>query len=310
MPKASRATAAVDMGVSPEDTEEITTKLGEYLVCFDFYAEDGDAGMGQIEKAFPGGSLCGRPHWGYVLKGRKGFRFPDREEIYEAGDAYYAPPGHLPINFPGSETVEFQPATGPPILFGFETSAELVVHLLSETQLVPEDRLTTVGGRAQLTGSVGTALVEVGVASSDGIARMLALKHRMPHVDLASADVDEEAARLIPLRVLERVEAIPWALVDDLLYVAVADPGNLYGIDELRLAARYRLDLCVASRDDILTAIGNLAGAERDEHLAESDFDGVPDAKLRHWRERAEHELILIEAEIAARTENSRPDGR
>ena len=36
MPKASRATAAVDMGVSPEDTEEITTKLGEYLVCFDF----------------------------------------------------------------------------------------------------------------------------------------------------------------------------------------------------------------------------------------------------------------------------------
>src|SRR5271169_2534139 len=109
MPKASRATAAEDRGVSPEDTEEIWTKLGEYLVCFDFYAEDGDAGMGRVEKAFAGCSLCGRPHWGYVLKGRKGFRFPDREEIYEAGDAYYAPPGHLPINFPGSETVEFHP---------------------------------------------------------------------------------------------------------------------------------------------------------------------------------------------------------
>ena len=135
---------------------------------------------------------------------------------------------------------------------------------------------------------------------------MLALNHWVPYVDLASTGVDEEAARLIPLRVLERVEAIPYALVEDLLYVAIADPRNLYGIDELRLATRHRLDLSVASRDDILAAIGNLAGAERDEDLAEADFDGVPDAKLRHWRERAEHELILIETEIAARTEETR----
>jgi type IV pilus assembly protein PilB len=133
------------------------------------------------------------------------------------------------------------------------------VQLLSETQLVPEDQLADARGRARLTGSVGTALVEEGVASSDGIARMLALNHWVPYVDLASTGVDEEAARLIPLRVLERVEAIPYALVDDLLYVAIADPRNLYGIDELRLATGHRLDLSVASRDDILAAIGELA---------------------------------------------------
>ena len=32
-----------------------------------------------------------------------------REELYEAGDAYYAPPGHLPYLYAGSEVVEFSP---------------------------------------------------------------------------------------------------------------------------------------------------------------------------------------------------------
>jgi hypothetical protein len=52
---------------------------------------------------------CQCPHWGYVIKGRMRFRFKDREEVYEAGDAYYAPPGHTPVLEAGVEYVEFSP---------------------------------------------------------------------------------------------------------------------------------------------------------------------------------------------------------
>jgi hypothetical protein len=39
------------------------------------------------------------------------FTFSDgHEEIFEAGDAYYAPPGHLPFLYGGSEVVEFSPS--------------------------------------------------------------------------------------------------------------------------------------------------------------------------------------------------------
>jgi quercetin dioxygenase-like cupin family protein len=49
---------------------------------------------------------------GYVLKGKLKFTFEDgREETYAAGDAYYAPPGHLPYLYAGSEVVEFSPST-------------------------------------------------------------------------------------------------------------------------------------------------------------------------------------------------------
>ena len=53
---------------------------------------------------------CQCPHWGYVIKGRFTMRYPDREETYEAGDAFYTPPGHIPvIHQPGTEIVMFSP---------------------------------------------------------------------------------------------------------------------------------------------------------------------------------------------------------
>jgi type IV pilus assembly protein PilB len=142
--------------------------------------------------------------------------------------------------------------------YGINELAELVADLLSATQLVPADELALVRGRARQTGSFAQALVEEGVASSDGIARILAARHQLPLVDLALAEVDEAAARLIPLHVLERVVAIPYALRGDTLLLAVADPANLHGIDELRLATRHPVELGVAAREDILTSVRRL----------------------------------------------------
>jgi ribosomal protein L16 Arg81 hydroxylase len=44
-----------------------------------------------------------------VLNGRVSFVFPDHEEMFEAGDAYYVPPGHIPVHYAGTEIVEFSP---------------------------------------------------------------------------------------------------------------------------------------------------------------------------------------------------------
>ncbi|HVM16852.1 MAG TPA: ATPase, T2SS/T4P/T4SS family [Gaiellaceae bacterium] len=181
--------------------------------------------------------------------------------------------------------------------FGVNPLAELVVDLLSATGLVPADKLALVRGRAG-QGSLAQALVDEGVASPDGIARMLAARHQMPLVDLPLVGVDQQAAKSIPLHVLERVIAIPYASDGQRLRVAVADPGNLHGIDELRLATRLTLEVGVASRDDIVAEIRRLVRASEafgaraavDEELAaeaaeeEGDDlevdDGISDAPL------------------------------
>jgi type IV pilus assembly protein PilB len=145
--------------------------------------------------------------------------------------------------------------------YGVNESVELVIDLLAATKLVPADKLALARGRAQQTRSLAAALVEEGVASSEGIAKMLAARHQLPLVDLAAEGVDVEAARELPLHVLERIGAIPFAFKDGRLHIAVADPANLHGLDELRLATRHPLELGVSSREDILGAIRKLVRA-------------------------------------------------
>jgi len=53
---------------------------------------------------------CSCPHWGYVLKGRMTFSFGDHDEVIEAGDAFYLPPGHIPKAEAGTEYVQFSPS--------------------------------------------------------------------------------------------------------------------------------------------------------------------------------------------------------
>jgi type IV pilus assembly protein PilB len=142
--------------------------------------------------------------------------------------------------------------------YGVNESVELVIDLLAATRLVPEDKLAMARGRAKHTRSLGDALVEEGVASSDGIARMLAARHQLPLVDLQLLELDVAAAREVALHVLERVVAVPYAYGDGTLRIAVADPSNLHGIDELRLATRQPLELGVASREDVLATIRKL----------------------------------------------------
>jgi type IV pilus assembly protein PilB len=168
--------------------------------------------------------------------------------------------------------------------YGVNESVELVIDLLAATKLVPEDKLALARGRAHQTRSLAAALVEEGVASSEGIARMLAARHQLPLVDLASMAIDEDAARELPLHVLERIGAMPYAFKDGRLQIAVADPANLHGLDELRLATRHPLELAVAAREDILGAIRKLvraseafgaraAVAEEAELFAEEESD-------------------------------------
>src|SRR5438034_6399811 len=137
--------------------------------------------------------------------------------------------------------------------------AELVADLIGATALLAPDKLALVRGRVAQGGSLAQAILEEGVASGEGIARMLAARHHLPLVDLPVAGVEDEAAKLVPLHVLERIAAIPYAIDNGYLHVAIADPANLHGIDELRLATRYPLELAVAPRDDVVSEIRRLA---------------------------------------------------
>jgi type IV pilus assembly protein PilB len=159
------------------------------------------------------------------------------------------------------ETASAGGDTGLPPPFPVNEVAELVADLIESTGLVSADRLAAVRGRVKQGGSFAQAVLDEGVASPEGIARTLASRFHLPFVDLPVTGVDDEAAKELPIHVMERVIAVPYALEGNVLRIAIADPGNVQAIDELRLATRFQLELAVAARDDIETEIRRLLRA-------------------------------------------------
>jgi type IV pilus assembly protein PilB len=186
--------------------------------------------------------------------------------------------------------------------------AELVADLIEATHLVPADRLALVRGHTRQGGSVAEALVAEGLASSDGVARMLAARHRLPLVDLHLTGISSEASLLVPLHVLRRAVALPYRLDGETLHVALADPQNVHAIDELRLATRYQLSIGVAARDAILVELDRMDRttdavveaideSEVDDLVADlEEEDGVSDGPVV----RMVNSIILAAAEDGA----------
>jgi type IV pilus assembly protein PilB len=181
--------------------------------------------------------------------------------------------------------------------FDVNPLAELVADVVEATGILPPDKLAFVRDRAR-TGSFAQALIDEGVAEGTSIARTLGAKHNLPVVDIVENGVSPDAAEQIPLHVLERIRAIPYAIAGDKLLIAIADPQNVHAIDELRLATRYQLELAVAAPEDIegeirrlvraAEAFGARAVLEEEEELEEvpeeeDDLeadDGISDAPL------------------------------
>ena len=104
MPKVSKHTASQVVSAGPMESH--SEQLGDYVVGFSTFHEDGDATP--LFKGLPD-DRCQAAHWGYIFKGRVTFKYADHDEVYEAGDAYYAPPGHTPAITAGTEIIEFSP---------------------------------------------------------------------------------------------------------------------------------------------------------------------------------------------------------
>ncbi len=151
--------------------------------------------------------------------------------------------------------------------------SQFVSDLLVATGVLSRQQAEEVRERAG-EGSFAQAVFDAGLATSEGVAHALADRHGLPFVALHEAKVAAQATMHVPLAVLERVVALPYELEGNLLRVAIADPGDVQGIDELRLSTRLQLELAVASRDDILEELRRLTRlSEANAVVAIDDVD-------------------------------------
>ena len=130
--------------------------------------------------------------------------------------------------------------------------------LLEEGIVTPEDfrRAQTVH---EQTGEPFTrVLVDEGIISENDLVRAIARQIGIDFVNLSEETIDPAAAALIPESLSRRYAVVPIRFEGDRLVVAMADPGNVLVVDDVRAVTGMSLIPKVATRSDIDQAISRL----------------------------------------------------
>ena len=135
--------------------------------------------------------------------------------------------------------------------------AKKIGELLVQEGLITIDQLNRALEEQQQSGErIGEALVKLGIVGEDTLLEFIARQFHCPEVDLTKLNVPKEVLALIPLDIMHKYQAIPFGIMGNTLNVAMADPGNLFVIDDIRFLTRKNIQVHVASDNVIRKVIG------------------------------------------------------
>jgi type IV pilus assembly protein PilB len=109
--------------------------------------------------------------------------------------------------------------------------------------------------RARTNQMLGKTLVELGMVREADLVAALAKQVGLAFVDLNDSSIDPNAVLMVPEQVVRRYRALPIAIEDSTLVVAMADPANLFALDDIRTITGMEIKPVVATAGDIEAAI-------------------------------------------------------
>ncbi len=154
-------------------------------------------------------------------------------------------------------------------------------------------------------------LLHSGSLNTDGLARSIAERNGLDHLDLAIFHVDMAAANLISSAAAKRYDAVPVQFIGDrALLIALADPANVLAVDDIALMTGYEVRPAVASREDISALIARLTRLDDVVQSATADQEDEAPAEVVDLLESAEDAPIvkLVNGIVAQAVEQGASD--
>jgi type IV pilus assembly protein PilB len=140
------------------------------------------------------------------------------------------------------------------------SSSRFLTDVIVDMGLVARARVDEAIAASRSSGTTPErVLVEEGALSNDGLARALAERYGLDHLDLGVFQVDMGAANLVTTAAAKRYQAVPVAYVDKrTLLVAMTDPSNVLAVDDIAIMTGYEVRVAVAAPEDIVALISRL----------------------------------------------------
>jgi len=154
-------------------------------------------------------------------------------------------------------------------------------NLLIDAGIISREQLEQALQLQKNTGKkVGEILVEQGLVQEKEIVEVLEFQLGIPHMDLDKHFIDPDISNLISEDLARRHLLIPVKVKEGRLVIAMADPLNIFAIDDIKIATGMDVEVVIATSKDILSAIDQYYGKKNveqaiEEFKKEFDFDNI-----------------------------------
>lgn len=134
--------------------------------------------------------------------------------------------------------------------------AKKIGEILLKANLITNDQLHQALQEQKKTGErLGSLLVKKGFVGEDEILSCLSKQFGVPAIDLENFQIESTVLETIPIKTAKKYTVIPISRVGGNLTLAMADPSDIFAIEDIKFMTNYNIEPVVASERAIMTAI-------------------------------------------------------
>lgn len=159
---------------------------------------------------------------------------------------------------------------------------ESLGDLLVQEKILTSEQLRKIYAKQRAEGGrFLSRLIETGIVSEEELTRFLSHHFEIPMVHLDDYEIDKKLLEIIPDKLMRNHPLLPLNRAGSTLVVAVADPSDLEGVDELKFLTNSNVELVIAPESEIYRVLAQYREAKGDgvseigDYLPDIDIESV-----------------------------------
>jgi len=170
-------------------------------------------------------------------------------------------------------------------------------ELLTKASLISQDQLKeALRVQKETGGKLGETLIKLKFVSEEDITECLSQQFGVPSINLQHFEIDSSVIKLIPGDVARKYNILPVNKTGATITIAMADPTNVFAMDDIKFMTGYNVEPVVASELGIKSAIDNYYGTSSSLELKKvmEDLQSAENADLEVLEEEEEMDVSQL----------------
>jgi type IV pilus assembly protein PilB len=139
--------------------------------------------------------------------------------------------------------------------------------LLKENMVTPQQLQDALNHQKLSGGKLGKAFVSLGFVKDEEITSLLSRQYGVPSINLDHFEVDPAIIKIIPAETARKYQVLPLSRSGATLTIAMADPTNVFAMDDIKFMTGYNVEPVVASEAALEDSIDRYYGSSRSLEL-------------------------------------------